>query len=133
MTYLLDVDFLLACGWGSHARHARARGWLERQAAFALCPLTELGFIRVSMSAAYRASFADTQAALANITAREQARWLSADLRVQRLPAITGHADVTDAYLVELARAHGLKLATLDGALCAKSWAAGIAEVPFAG
>ncbi len=130
MSHLLDVNFLLACGWNSHARHATARAWLEAQSVFTLCPLSELGFIRVSLTPGYRASFADAQAALANITSRKQACFVSADLSVAKLPALTSHADVTDAYFVELARAHGLKLATLDEDLCRKPWAAGIAENP---
>jgi len=44
---------------------------------------------------------------------------------------LTSHAYVTDAYFVELARAHRLKLATLDDELCKKPWAAGIAENPL--
>jgi predicted nucleic acid-binding protein len=44
---------------------------------------------------------------------------------------VASHADITDAYLVELARAHGLKVATLDDGLCRKSWATGIAENPL--
>jgi hypothetical protein len=35
------------------------------------------------------------------------------------------------AYLVALAKAHGLKLATLNESLCAKGWARGIAENPL--
>jgi len=128
---LLDVSLLLACGWRSHARHAAARRWLERQSAYATNPLSELGFIRVSMTPGYRASFEDAQAALSNITSRAQARWLPADLPAFRLPPVRTHAEVTDAYLVELARAHGLKLATLDDELCRKAWAAGIAENPL--
>ena len=38
--------------------------------------------------------------------------------------------DVTDAHLVRLASSHGLRLATLDGKLCRKAWANGIAENP---
>lgn len=131
MSHLLDVNFLLACGWISHARHADARAWLESLAAFTTNPLSELGFIRVSMSPGYRATFADAQAALGNITARPEARMVPADFPVAKLPALTAHADVTDAYLVELARAHGLKLATLDDVLCRKPWAAGVAENPL--
>ena len=131
MSHLLDVNILLACGWSSHAKHTAARAWLEGQSAFTTSPLSELGFIRVSMTPGYRASFADAQAALANITTRKQARFVSADLSAAKLPALTSHTDVTDAYLVELARAHGLKLATLDAELCKKSWAAGIAENPL--
>ena len=37
MSHLLDVNFLLACGWSSHAKHAPARAWLEAQSHFALC------------------------------------------------------------------------------------------------
>ncbi len=39
--------------------------------------------------------------------------------------------DTTDAHLVTLAKRHGLKLATLDGMLIAKPWAAGVAENPL--
>ena len=83
------------------------------------------------MSPGYRASFADAQTALGNITSRPQAHSIAANFPVAKLPALTAHADVTDAYLVELARAHGLKLATLDDVLCQKSWAAGVAENPL--
>ena len=31
MSHLLDVSFLLACGWSSHAGHDAARTWLERE------------------------------------------------------------------------------------------------------
>jgi len=34
------------------------------------------------------------------------------DLGVDRIPVVSSHADVTDAYLVAVAKAHGLKLAT---------------------
>lgn len=108
-----------------------ARAWLERQSAFATSPLSELGFIRVSMTPGYRAFCADAQAALANITSRKQARRVNADLPAARLPPLASHADVTDACLVELARAHGFKLATLDDDLCKKPWATGIAENPL--
>jgi predicted nucleic acid-binding protein len=59
MSHLLDVSFLLACGWSSHVQHAAARSWLEAQPEFTTNPLTELGFIRVSITPGYRASFAD--------------------------------------------------------------------------
>ena len=131
MSHLLDASFLVACGWASHARHAAARRWLEQQAAVALCPLSELGFLRVSLSPAYRAGFADAQAALANVAARKQARFISADLSAARLPALASHAEVTDAYFVQLARVNGLKLASLDDSLCRKPWAIGIAENPL--
>ena len=39
---------------------------------------------------------------------------------------VTSYADITHGYLVALAKAHGLKLATLDDALCRIQWATAI-------
>jgi toxin-antitoxin system PIN domain toxin len=128
VSHLLDVNLLLACAWQSHADHAKARAWLEKQASFATCALSQLGFLRVSMSPGYRAGFADALAALEDITSRRGAQFLADDLPAAALPAVTSHADTTDAYLVALAKAHGLKLSTLDRQLCQKPWAKGIAE-----
>lgn len=132
MSHLLDVSLLLASAWDSHARHRAARRWLEQQSSFTTCPLSELGFIRVSLTPGFRASFADAQSALADIVTRPQARFIAEDLRASRLPDIAAHAEVTDAYLVEIARAHRLQLATLDDTLCEKPWAKGIAVNPLA-
>jgi predicted nucleic acid-binding protein len=132
MSHLLDVSLLLASAWRSHAQHRAARGWLEAQSTFTTCALAELGFIRVSLTPGFRASLEDAQAALADIVNRPQARFIADDIRASRLPVISNHAEVTDAYLVELARAHRLQLATLDDALCARPWAAGIAVNPLA-
>ena len=131
MSHLLDVNLLLACGWRSHPDHAAARNWLSRQSRFTTCPISQLGFLRVSMSPGYRSSFADAQTALAGITAMRQAQFIRDDLPTAKLPSLGSHAEVTDAYLVELAKSHSLKLATLDKALCQKSWAVGIAENPL--
>jgi hypothetical protein len=54
----------------------------------------------VSVSPGYRASFADAKAALGNIMSRTQARMVAADISAGKLPELTSHADVTDAYLV---------------------------------
>ncbi len=131
MSHLLDVNFLLACAWQSHTNHREARSWLERQRTFATCPITQLGFLRVSLSPGYRASAPDALAALEDITRRKGAHFLAEGLPVDRLPGIESHSDSTDAYLVTLARHHHLKLATLDAALCRKPWAKGIATNPL--
>ena len=133
MSHLLDVSFLLACAWETHERHGAARAWLEKQASFATCTLSQLGFLRVSLTPAFRATFADAQAALADILERRGTRFLADDVPITRLSSysIVTHADVTDAYLIELSRAHHLKLATLDDALCAKKWAAATAVNPL--
>ena len=90
-----------------------------------------MGFLRVSMSPAYGATFADAKTALEAITRLSSHHFLADDISADALPMLTSGKDVTDAHLVSLATAHGLKLATLDERLCAKSWAAGIAENPL--
>ncbi len=131
MSHLIDVNFLLACAWQSHAKHAKARAWLEAQTSFATCPISQLGFLRVSLSPGYRAGFADALAALEDITDRKGAQFIADDLPGAKVPPVTSYSDMTDAYLVALAKAHGLRLATLDGPLCGKAWAKGVAENPL--
>ena len=131
MSHLLDVNLLLACAWSGHANHARANRWLNSTAAFATAPITQMGFLRVSMSTAYGASFADARTALAAILQLPSHRFLTDGTQADSLPALSISKDVTDAHLVRLAASHGLKVATLDGNLCKKSWSAGIAENPL--
>ncbi|MEO6754233.1 MAG: PIN domain-containing protein [Chthoniobacteraceae bacterium] len=131
MSHLLDVSFLLACAWSGHADHARANRWLNSTSKFATAPITQTGFLRVSMSAAYGASFADAQNALRAILQLKSHRLVTDAVRADSLPALSSNRDVTDAHFVKLAASHRLKLATLDDELCKKPWAAGIAENPL--
>ena len=131
MSHLLDVNLLLACAWSGHAGHARANRWLNSTAKFATAPITQMGFLRVSMSAAYGASFADAQDALRAILQLKSHRFMTDAVGADSLPALSSNKDVTDAHFVRLAASHGLKLATLDDELCKKTWAAGIAENPL--
>ena len=131
MSHLLDVNVLLACAWAGHADHARANRWLNSTTAFATAPISQMGFLRVSMSTAYGASFADARTALAAILQLRSHRFLTDATQADSLPALATSKDVTDAHLVRLAASHGLKLATLDGNLCKKPWSAGIAENPL--
>jgi len=131
VSHLLDVNLLLACAWSGHADHARANRWLNSTAAFATAPITQMGFLRVSMSLAYGASFADARTALTAILQLPSHRFLTDATQAGALPALSTSKDVTDAHLVRLAASHGFKLATLDGNLCKKSWSAGIAENPL--
>ena len=132
MSHLLDVNFLVACGWRSHADHRAARQWLESQRRFYTCPLTQLGFVRVSISAAFRATFEDAMDVLADLTRSRSARFVGDTLPGTVLPPLQSAYEVTDAYLVALARASNLRLATLDDALCRRTWAAEIAVNPLA-
>ena len=131
MSHLLDVNLLLACAWSGHADHLRANRWLNSVAEFSTAPVTQMGFLRVSMSAAYGASFADASTALRAILRLKSHRFLTDTVAADSLPTLANGKDVTDAHFMRLAASHGLKLATLDGVLCKKPWAAGIAENPL--
>jgi predicted nucleic acid-binding protein len=127
MKWLLDVDFLCALAWKNHQRHAAASRWLDAGAEIVTSPIAELGFLRVSMRA-YQAGFEDAQTALSDITA--MAEFLHDDVRAVDLPKCPA-SETTDAHLVILARRHGMKLATLDDALCRQTWAKNLAVNPL--
>lgn len=111
--YLLDVNLLLAGIWADHPQHAKAFAWLSGKAVV-LCPLSELGFLRIS-----------TNKKVINAPlekARELLNRFAADRKAVRiaagLDALDSHPgkseEVTDHYLADLATLHGIKLATLD-------------------
>lgn len=131
MSHLLDVSFLVACGWKSHADHRGARRWLDAQAAFCTCPLTQLGFLRVSISPAFRATFEDARTVLEELTGVKSAQFLPDTLPGTVLPPLQSANEVSDAYFVALAKVAQLRLATLDDDLCRKPWAAGVAVNPL--
>jgi len=128
---LLDVNVLLACGWKSHVDHSTLLGWLLQVNDWATCPITESGFMRISMTTAYHATFDNARKSLATLRALRGHRFVVDDVEAALLPVLTSYKDTTDAHLVTLAKRHGLKLATLDGTLIAKPWAAGVAENPL--
>lgn len=130
MSWLLDVNFILASRWTTHPEHLLAKAWIESVNTFHTCPLVELGFVRISLSAAYRATWDDVQEALKNLQARPSYRFLVDNLDGTAAPQ-TAAKDTTDAHLVTLARRHGLKLATLDTTLVAQPWAFGVADNPL--
>lgn len=128
---LPDVNLLLAWGWRSHPDHQRCRSWIADLSGFATCAITELGFLRVSMSPAYRASYQDASRVLQSLTSLQTASFLNCDLPVSRITPVSNHKDTTDCYLVELARKHSLQLATLDEGVLKASWSETTAFHPF--
>lgn len=115
MTFLLDVNVLISGIWANHPMHKRAFDGLA-QKSLAICPLVELGFIRISTepAASIRAEMDDARAALQKFLQDRKVQRISDDL-----PALQSHPksskQVTDSYLAALADKHGFKLATMDG------------------
>ena len=128
---LPDVNLLLAFGWRSHAEHQRCRTWFSSLPGFATCAITELGFLRVSMSPAYRASHHDAARVLHSLTSLRTASFLNCDLPTSQIAPVSGYRDTTDCYLVELARKHSLNFATLDEGILKAPWAGATAFHPF--
>jgi len=123
MTFLLDVNVLMALLWENHEHHQVARRWFRQITDFATCPVTQLGFARISSHPALGYSMSPDQAfsVLRRFLADGRHRFVSDDLscadRVLRTDLITGANQVTDHYLVALARKHGFALATFDESL----------------
>jgi len=130
MSWLLDVNLLLASRWKTHADHIAVSTWLDAQTEFFTTPIVELGFLRVSLSPAYSASWKDAHRSLTSLRSRSEHRFLPDDLSAIDSPE-SSYKDTTDVHLVMLARSHGLKLATLDQVLIAKDWAKLIALNPL--
>jgi len=130
VSHLLDVNFLVACGWQTHADHIRASRWLIRAKSFATCAASEMGFLRVSLSPAFGASFADALAVLQAIVSMRGHRFVRDGTRARALLSVASSEEVTDTHLIKLARTYRLSLATFDAVLCGRPWAQGIAEDP---
>ena len=81
------------------------------------CSICELGFVRVSVQAGLQSDVASSRTALAQLKASSKILFtlLSDDLGADCLPAYAKVPNkLTDGHLLELARHHGAKLATLD-------------------
>ncbi len=114
MSHLLDVNVLLASIWTAHPHFARADAWLKGKSV-TVCPLVELGFLRISTTpkASFNVSMADARKALEKFLSETKVERIADDL-----PALDSNPNrfdqVTDHYLADLARKHGLKLGTFD-------------------
>ncbi len=114
MTYLLDINVLLAAIWRDHAAHRAVDRWVNGKL-IAVCPFTELGFLRISshLKGPFKAPMAVCRAVLAEFLAQKKCAFLAADLPGLKSPSESSET-VTDVYLAELAGSHGMVLATLD-------------------
>ena len=114
MTCLLDVNVLLAAIWDEHPNHQRAFEWIKDKN-LAGCPISELGFIRISTNAksSFNAPMEKARELLKRFLSERNSARIPDDL-----PALESNPqksdEVTDSYLAELAARHDMKLATMD-------------------
>jgi predicted nucleic acid-binding protein len=113
MTYLLDVSTLLARLWKTHVFHNRVKAWADQED-LAVCPITELGFVRISTQPAFGASVADARRMLDSFHKTFAPKFIPCDLPPLNSAAPSAGNQTTDFYLASLAGMHGMKWATLE-------------------
>lgn len=131
MTYLLDVNLLIALIDPTHVGHDAAHHWFARIGAgsWATCPVTENGLLRIVGHLNYPNS-AGSPAAVVPLLRQLRAlpghifwkddlslvasKWIDAS-------EIKTAAQVTDTYLLALAVTNGGKLATFDRRLATRA------------
>ena len=124
MTFLLDVNVLIALLDDEHVAHHRVLPWFESEGmkSWATCPITQNGVIRILGHPTYPGGHGDCSmiaAVLSELCALEGHEFWPDDLdllrsdavRINRLPS---SKHLTDTYLVALASSRSAQLATLD-------------------
>lgn len=120
MTWLLDGNLLVALRLSRHEHHERAHRWFARSSPdrFATCAVTQGTLLRLHMQLAVDPSAAAAWTALREISDHSRHVFWEGGFSYLDVPykLLTGHRQVTDAWLAELARRQKGKVATLDSA-----------------
>lgn len=119
--YLLDANVLIALATPEHSLNQRAAAWFRQGHRFATCPITQGALVRFHLRAGAGATITSAKCLLEEISSLPRHEFWPDDVSYLDLPpkGVTGHRQVTDAYLTILARRHGCCLATMDRALAA--------------
>ncbi len=136
---LLDVNVLVALFFPDHVHHDLAHDWFadQRHQGWATCPLTENGLIRVACqqpSDEVLVRPVDVIKHLGRLCQDKHYRaWTDAvsltDTELFAPQFISGHRQVTDVYLLGLARKMGGRLATFDRTIPVKAVRGATAEL----
>jgi uncharacterized protein len=123
---LLDVNVLIALLDADHIHHTRATTWLSEniEAGWASCAITQNGCVRIMSQPGYPNALPAARVAqrLREATGTEHHRFVAGDLSLLDAEhfdtdQLLGHRQVTDAFLLGLALAHGLRFATFDATI----------------
>jgi toxin-antitoxin system PIN domain toxin len=128
-SFLLDVNVLIPMAWARHQAHGRVQDWISKRAdaGWATCPLTQMAFVRILSNPAFSPFALTPDQALELLQtnlAHPRHRFWRDEVDLPRAlksfgPRLSGHKQITDAYLVGLAIHHGGKFATLDQSIVA--------------
>ena len=122
---LLDVNVVIASVFADHVMHGPARTFIEGLKHFHTTPTTQGGFLRFATRPwknenkeehPPRLTMAEAQAKLREFTNADGHIFLPDDASFTELGlrSMQGHRQWTDAYLLHLARKHGLVMASLE-------------------
>jgi uncharacterized protein len=120
MRFLLDVSSLIALGLDRHQFHDRVVAWarLQHAPSFLTCSITEIGFVRVlAQVPGYGLTVPQARNLLVDLKKSRAWRieFISDGNDISCLPNwVKSAKQTTDGHLVELAKAQGAVLATLD-------------------
>ncbi|MBI4903876.1 MAG: VapC toxin family PIN domain ribonuclease [Acidobacteria bacterium] len=120
MIFLLDSNVLIALTVFAHVHEQRVDAWMKSaHPTCAVCPITEGALVRCFVKLGGHSGAATAKDTLRRLMARGDFLFWPDDLSYVDLPTrgLTGHKQVTDFYLVSLARARGAKLATMDAGI----------------
>ncbi|HUA96907.1 MAG TPA: TA system VapC family ribonuclease toxin [Terracidiphilus sp.] len=127
MTFLLDVNILFILHQPRHDDYKIASQWFNgvSRDGFATCAMTQAGMLRLltrRIDDLDRFPMHEAREALRHLAKRpDHVFWMEAppclDLTEPLFRRMQGHRQITDAYLLGLARHHHGKLATMDKAI----------------
>jgi uncharacterized protein len=129
VVFLLDVNVLVALAWPRHVSNEQVGQWFARHSrnGWATCPFTEAALVRILANPAFSPEALSVENALTVLKTNIELpghRFLPDNISVVEAIAkvgrrLTGHGQITDAYLVGLALHHGGRLATMDRGVAA--------------
>jgi uncharacterized protein len=122
-TYLLDSNLLIAMCMPEHVHHDDSMRWLTNMGkpVLALCAISEGALVRQSLRESPHAGIANAIAILSAVKAWPGCKFWSDSLSYNEVDwrGVIGHKQVTDAYLVSLAKSKNAQLASFDRGLAA--------------
>jgi len=120
---LFDVNFLVALAWPHHQFHPIANSWFDKHHAkgWATCTATQLGFIRLSSNSSFLQGTTKTpeeaRQLLVELIRHPHHRFFSdleAPVYFPEIASLLGYQQLTDAYLIGMARLTQSRLVTFD-------------------
>jgi uncharacterized protein len=121
---LLDLNVLIALTDETHQHHHQTKKWMRtlKGESWGVCPLTESGYLRITTTPRMHSGnrmLKDSLAVLQDLMGQPGYRYWPiteswAVLTAPFAPRITGHRQITDAYLLGLAIKENGVLVTFD-------------------